>query len=179
MIYRLIMLVLLTLGFHSQSHADIPNSIYEITVTDINGKPLKFSDLKNKVILIVNVASNCGFTSQYKQFQELYDKYHKKGLVIIGVPSNDFFQEPKAEAQIGEFCKNNYGVTFPLTKKLKLNGAKASPLYKYLTAQKGGRIMWNFTKFLINPHGVVIKRYSPKTKPTNARIIQSIEKHLP
>jgi glutathione peroxidase len=146
-------------------------SLYDITVDDIHGKPVKLSRYKGKVLLIVNTASECGFTPQYKGLEALYEKLHGKGLEILGFPCNQFgAQEPGDEAEIEKFCELNYGVTFPMFAKVDVNGDDASPLYRHLkTARKGllgsEAIKWNFTKFLIDRQGNVVERYAPNAEP--------------
>ncbi|SGZ56680.1 CIC11C00000001333 [Sungouiella intermedia] len=146
-------------------------SFYELTPTDAKGKPFPFEQLEGKVVLIVNVASKCGFTPQYKELEELNKKYGDKGLQIIGFPCNQFgHQEPGSSEDIESFCSLNYGVTFPVLNKIEVNGKGADPVYKYLKDQKSGllglnRIKWNFEKFLINKKGEVVDRYSSFTKP--------------
>jgi glutathione peroxidase len=146
-------------------------SVYDFSATMIDGKPRKLADYKGKVLLVVNTASKCGFTPQYKGLEALYKKYKDKGLVVLGFPSNQFgAQEPGPESEIAEFCEMNYGVTFPLFSKIDVNGDAAHPLYKYLTSAKKGllgseAIKWNFTKFLVDKDGNVVERYAPTTKP--------------
>jgi glutathione peroxidase len=146
-------------------------SLYDITVDDIKGKPVKLSKYKGKVLLIVNTASECGFTPQYKGLEALYQKFHDKGLEVLGFPCNQFgAQEPGDEKAIEQFCELNYGVTFPMFAKVDVNGDDASPLFKHLkTAKKGilgsEAIKWNFTKFLVDRDGNVVERYAPKTEP--------------
>jgi glutathione peroxidase-family protein len=146
-------------------------NIYEFKVKDITGNDLSMDTYKGKVLLIVNVASKCGFTPQYAELEELYKKHKEKGFEILGFPCNQFLsQEPKTEEEIMNFCSINYGVTFPMFSKIKVNGPDTEPLYKFLKAQKSGRfgikrIRWNFTKFLVNKEGEVIMRYLPKTIP--------------
>ncbi|ALC81352.1 MULTISPECIES: glutathione peroxidase [Bacillus] len=146
-------------------------SIYHISVQTIDGKEIKMEHYRGKVLLIVNTASKCGFTPQYKELQELYENYREEGLEILGFPCNQFMsQEPGSEEEIQEFCSLNYGVTFPLFKKIDVNGEKAHPLYKKLANDAKGvlgskAIKWNFTKFLVDKQGETVKRYSPNTKP--------------
>ena len=146
-------------------------SLYDITVDDIHGKPVKLARYKGKVLLIVNTASECGFTPQYKGLEQLYGKLHGKGLEVLGFPCNQFGeQEPGDEKAIEQFCELNYGVTFPLFAKVDVNGANASPLYKHLKSAKKGllgseAIKWIFTKFLVDRDGTVVERYAPKTEP--------------
>ncbi len=146
-------------------------TLYDITVDDIHGKPVKLSRYKGKVLLIVNTASKCGFTPQFKGLEALYGKLHGKGLEILGFPCNQFgAQEPGSEAEIEQFCELNYGVTFPMFAKIDVNGESASPLYKHLKSAKKGMlgsegIKWNFTKFLVDREGDVVERYAPQTEP--------------
>jgi glutathione peroxidase len=146
-------------------------SLYDITVDDIKGKPVKLSKYKGKVLLIVNTASECGFTPQYKGLEQLFQKLHGKGLEVLGFPCNQFgAQEPGDEDAIEQFCEINYGVTFPLFAKVDVNGDDASPLFKHLKSAKKGilgseAIKWNFTKFLIDREGNVVERFAPKTEP--------------
>ena len=157
-------------------------SLYDFTVDDIHGKPVKLDRYKGKVLLIVNTASECGFTPQYKGLETLYEKLHDNGLEILGFPCNQFgAQEPGSEAAIAQFCEVNYGVTFPLFAKVDVNGANAAPLYRYLKAEKPGllgseAIKWNFTKFLVNREGEVVARYAPNDTPES--IAGDIQKKL-
>lgn len=143
---------------------------YDFTVNSITGKDISMSEYKDKVVLIVNVASKCGFTSQYEGLQELYKKYEKDGLVILGFPSNQFAnQEPGSEEDIASFCTLNFGVTFPMFSKIDVNGKNADPLYIFLKSQQAGfpgdAIKWNFTKFLVDRKGKVVNRFASTTKP--------------
>jgi len=146
-------------------------SLYDFTVDDIHGKPVKLSKYKGKVLLIVNTASECGFTPQYKGLEALYEKFHGKGLEVLGFPCNQFgAQEPGDEKAIEQFCELNYGVTFPMFAKVDVNGDDASPLFRHLKSAKKGilgseAIKWNFTKFLVDRDGNVVERYAPKTEP--------------
>ena len=146
-------------------------TLYDISVDDIHGKPVRLSRYKGKVLLIVNVASKCGFTPQYQGLEALYRKLHGKGLEILGFPCNQFgAQEPGSEAEIAQFCELNYGVTFPMFAKVDVNGDDASPLYRHLKAAKkgvlgSGAIKWNFTKFLVGRSGTVLKRFAPTDEP--------------
>ncbi|MCY8484710.1 glutathione peroxidase [Bacillus atrophaeus] len=146
-------------------------SIYDIEVRTITGEETTLQPFAGKVMIIVNTASKCGFTPQLKQLQELYDTYQQEGLEILGFPCNQFMnQEPGDETSIQEFCKKNYGVTFPMFAKIDVNGAKAHPLFTYLTEQAKGMlgtkaIKWNFTKFAVDKKGNIVGRYSPNTNP--------------
>lgn len=149
------------------------SEFYGLSAKDRKGESFPFSGLDGKVVLIVNVASRCGFTPQYQELEELYEKYKNKGLVILGFPCNQFGgQEPGTDEEIGEFCKINYGVTFPVLKKVDVNGSEASPVYEYLKSQKAGSlgfrgVKWNFEKFLVDKHGKVVGRFSSLTKPSS------------
>ncbi|HET8707779.1 MAG TPA: glutathione peroxidase [Pseudomonadales bacterium] len=157
-------------------------TIYDFTCNTLNGKPQTLSDYRGKVALIVNTASKCGFTPQYKGLEELYKKYKDKGLVILGFPCDQFgHQEPGGSSEISQFCEMNYGVSFPMYEKIEVNGKGAHPLYVYLKDQAPGilgskAIKWNFTKFLVGRNGEVIRRYASATKPKD--IEQDIEKLL-
>jgi glutathione peroxidase len=146
-------------------------AIYDIAVDDIHGNRKKLDQYEGKVLLIVNVASECGFTPQYKGLEALYERLHPRGFEILGFPCNQFgAQEPGSEAEIGEFCRANYGVSFPMFAKIEVNGDRAHPLYKYLKDARPGllgteAIKWNFTKFLIGKNGEPVARYAPNTKP--------------
>jgi len=144
---------------------------FDFTVNDIHGHTKSLSDYKGHVLLIVNTASQCGFTPQYEGLQALYDQYKGRGLVVLGFPCNQFgAQEPGDNAQIEQFCETRFRVTFPLFDKIDVNGSNAAPLYKYLKGAAPGilgtqRIKWNFTKFLVSKDGARVKRYAPRHKP--------------
>ena len=146
-------------------------SIYDLSARDIRGVDTPLSNYRGQVLLIVNVASRCGFTPQYTGLEALYRKYRERGLAVLGFPCNQFgSQEPGDEAQIQSFCSTTYEVSFPLFAKVDVNGADAHPLYRYLKGERPGilgteAIKWNFTKFLVNRAGEVIKRYAPTDKP--------------
>ncbi|BAB06549.1 glutathione peroxidase [Halalkalibacterium halodurans] len=145
-------------------------SIHEFSARLINGEEKALSDYKDQVLLIVNTASKCGLTPQYEELQILYETYKDQGFTVLGFPSNQFMnQEPGDHNEIAAFCERNYGVSFPIFEKVKVNGKEAHPLFQYLTSQQGGlfteKIKWNFTKFLIDRSGNVVKRYAPSTSP--------------
>ena len=156
--------------------------IYDFKVNDIHGKPVKLDVYKGKVLLVVNTASQCGFTPQYKGLEKLYEKYRARGLEILGFPCNQFgAQEPGTEEEIESFCEVNYGVTFPLFAKIDVNGKDTAPLYQYLKKAKPGllgseAIKWNFTKFLVDRQGRVVERYAPNAEPES--LAGDIEKIL-
>lgn len=134
---------------------------------------------KGKVVLIVNVASQCGFTPQYTGLEALYEKYKDRGLVLVGVPANNFGQqEPGTDAEIKQFCSRKYNVTFPMLSKVSVKGPDITPLYQYLTSAEGGDVKWNFTKFLIGKDGKVIGRFEPKVTPESPELTAAIEKAL-
>ena len=149
----------------------IIKNILNFSSKDLNGEEINLSKYSGKVLLIVNTASNCGFTPQYNGLQDLYNQYSKQGFEVLGYPCNQFgSQEPGSNQEIEKFCKINYAVTFPLFSKIEVNGPSAHPLFKFLTSSKPGllgtkAIKWNFTKFLINRYGEPVRRYSSKTTP--------------
>ena len=146
-------------------------SVYDFDATSLDGKPMRLGEYRGKVLLIVNTASECGFTPQFTGLEHLFEKYRERGLVVLGFPCNQFgAQEPGTAAEIGAFCKKNYGVSFPMFEKIDVNGDAAHPLYRWLKENARGllgseRIKWNFTKFLVDRDGVVKARYAPVTKP--------------
>lgn len=156
--------------------------IYDYNAVTLDGEERSLADFKGKVLLIVNTASKCGFTPQYKGLQALYQRYKDRGLVVLGFPCNQFgHQEPGDEVEIGAFCEKNYGVDFPMFAKINVNGSDAHPLYRYLKSEAPGLlgsegIKWNFTKFLVDREGRVIRRYAPKDKPE--ALAADIEKQL-
>lgn len=152
-------------------------SVYSIGVTSIDGEPAELSRYKGKVLLVVNVASQCGYTGQYAGLQKLYTDYADKGLVVLGFPSNDFGgQEPGSEAEIKQFCSSKYGVTFPMFAKVKVVGAEKHPLYQLLSKSTGGQdVGWNFEKFLVDRSGLVIARFNSGVKPSDTVLISAIE----
>ena len=146
-------------------------SLYDFDATDINGKPVKLADYRGRVLLIVNTASACGFTPQFKGLQALWERYGERGLTVLGFPSNEFGgQDPGSNDEISSFCELNYGVSFPMMAKVEVNGSGAHPLWQYLKKAKPGllgseAIKWNFTKFLIGRDGQVLQRYAPQDTP--------------
>ncbi len=150
-------------------------SVYDFEALSIEGKPAHLSTQRGKVLLIVNTASECGFTPQFKGLEALWEDYRERGLVIVGFPSNEFGgQDPGRNDQIASFCELNYGVSFPMMSKVKVNGGEAHPLWKWLTKEAPGflgsqAVKWNFTKFLVGKDGQVIKRYAPTDTPESMR----------
>jgi glutathione peroxidase len=159
-------------------------SIYSTDIATLDGKAQALSPLDGKVTLVVNVASKCGLTPQYKQLEQVHTRYNEKGFSVIGVPCNQFLgQEPGTSEEIAKFCSTTYGVTFPLTEKIEVNGDNRHPLYDALTPVadaegESGDIRWNFEKFLVNRRGEVVARFHPKTMPDAPEVIAAIEKLL-
>jgi glutathione peroxidase len=175
-------LVLLALAIAvAEQKEEVVNTLHDIEVQRITGEGVKLGHYKGKVLLIVNTASKCGFTGQYDGLQKLFETYEEKGLVVLGFPSNDFLrQEPGNNEEIQSFCRLNYGVTFPLFAKIKIKGAKAHPLYRFLVSEKtnpgfGGKISWNFNKFLVDRDGKVIGRFGSRIEPGSKEIINAVE----
>jgi glutathione peroxidase-family protein len=160
---------------------DMSSKLYEFSVKTIDGKERSLSEYKGKVLLIVNVASECGFTPQYKGLQEIYQKYKDRGFVILGFPSNDFgHQEPGTDAQIKQFCESKYNVTFDMFSKIDVKGENQAPLYKYLTTEceVPHEISWNFNKFLVDRTGKVVNYFPSAVKPTDTALTKKIENVL-
>jgi glutathione peroxidase len=158
-----------------------PGGPLDFTLTDAKGRPYPLAQHQGKVVLLVNVASQCGLTSQYKGLQALHTRYQAQGLVVIGIPANDFGgQEPGSDAEIQEFCSSTYSVTFPVLAKVSVKGDAATPLYAWLTGSsaKPGPIEWNFAKFLVGRDGALAQRFSPRTAPDAPELVQAIEQAL-
>lgn len=155
------------------------NSLHEFTMNDIDGKPFAMAQLKDKAVLVVNVASRCGYTPQYAGLEALYQKYKSRGLVVVGVPANNFGgQEPGSDTEIKQFCSRTYNVTFPMLSKVSVKGADITPLYAYLTGAQGGDVKWNFTKFLVGKDGKAVQRFESKVAPDSAELSAAIEQLL-
>jgi glutathione peroxidase len=159
------------------------SGIYSFSPNSIEGNPAPLADYKGKVVLVVNVASQCGYTPQYSALEAVYEKYKDRGLVILGFPANNFgSQEPGTNEEIRTFCTRKYSVTFPMYAKISVKGADQSPLYSYLTKETGpglsGDIKWNFTKFLVDRHGKVVQRFEPEVTPDSKEVVAAIEKQL-
>jgi glutathione peroxidase len=160
------------------------NSVHDFTLNSIDGKPAPLSEYKGKVLLLVNVASKCGYTPQYAGLESLYRKYKDQGLVVIGFPANNFgAQEPGTNAEIKQFCSTKYNVSFPMYAKVPVKGSDTTPLYQFLTDKSanpgsGGEIQWNFTKFLVDRDGKVVGRFEPAVTPDSAELTGAIEKTL-
>ncbi|MSR31159.1 MAG: glutathione peroxidase [Gemmataceae bacterium] len=181
---RQVFTFLVALAFASGGFSQAPPSPLNYKTKALDGKTLDLAQFQGKVILVVNVASECGYTGQYKGLQQLHDKFAKNGLVVLGVPSNEFgAQEPSSDQEIGKFCKSNYGVTFPMLAKQTIKGAKGAPLYQALASKElnpkfGGEVQWNFTKFLLGRDGKVAGRFEPGVEPDDAELNQAIAQAL-
>jgi len=159
-------------------------SMYDFTLKDSKGKDVKLEEFRGKVLMLVNVASKCGYTPQYDGLQKIYERYRERGFTILGFPANNFgAQEPGTNEEIQEFCRINYGVTFPVFAKISVKGEDKHPLYKYLTEREtnpefAGEIKWNFNKFLIGRDGRIVARFDSGDKPEDAKVTQAIEAAL-
>jgi glutathione peroxidase len=162
----------------------VAHSVYDFTLKSIDGKPTSLHEYHGKVMLLVNVASKCGYTPQYSALESLYEKYKGQGLVIVGIPANNFAsQEPGTNAEIKSFCSRKYNVTFPMMAKVSVKGDDKAPLYQFLTdksvnPQIGGDIQWNFTKFLFDRNGKPVARFEPAVTPDSPQVIAAIEAAL-
>jgi glutathione peroxidase len=159
-------------------------SVYDFTLKNSKGQDVKLSDYRGKVVMLVNVASKCGYTPQYEGLQKIYERYKDQGFVILGFPANNFgAQEAGTDEEIQQFCRINYGVTFPVFSKISVKGDDKHPLYKYLTEREtnpefAGEIKWNFNKFLVSKDGKIIARFESADKPEDAKVTQAIESAL-
>lgn len=171
----------LTLTLVAGGSALAAESVHEFKVKSIEGKEVDLSEYKGKVLLVVNVASECGLTPQYEQLQAVYEKYKDKGVVVIGFPCNQFgSQEPGTEKEIQKFCTDEYKVTFPMMSKIDVNGDKQAPLYDFLKShsENKDKISWNFEKFVVGKDGKVAGRISPRTRPDDKEVVSLIEAEL-
>ncbi|MDC0060833.1 glutathione peroxidase [Candidatus Pelagibacter sp.] len=165
-------------SFLNKGISDNSKTLFDFKINTINGDELNLSTYKGKTILIVNVASNCGFTKQYNDLQNLYDIYNQKGLVILGIPSNQFGnQEPGSENEIKDFCKTNFNITFPMTSKYDVKGENAHPIFLWAKKSFGNSTVpkWNFHKILVNKHGKIVDTFASFTNPKSNKIIKKIE----
>jgi glutathione peroxidase len=160
-------------------------SIYDLKIDALDGSPFDLSSLEGREVLVVNVASRCGLTPQYTGLEELQRRYADRGFTVLGVPCNQFGgQEPGSAGEIQAFCSTTYGVTFPITEKVDVNGQKRHPLYQRLTDTpdregEAGDIQWNFEKFLVSPQGDIVARFRPRTEPESPDVVEAIEANLP
>jgi glutathione peroxidase len=178
---KFIYILFIMFSFIKNANADYKKIFFDFSFDDINNKKLELSIYKDKTILLVNVASNCGFTKQYSDLQNLYEKYKNKGLIVLGVPSNQFgAQEPGSNTEIKDFCEVNFNITFPLTSKYDVKGENAHPVYLWAKENYGSSAApkWNFHKILINKDGKIIDTFSSFVNPMSKKIISQIEKNL-
>ena len=175
-----ILLSLVMFFFKTSVTASYEKKFYDLSIESITGEKIYFKDYKNKVILVVNTASYCGFTKQYEGLQKLWEKYESKGLIVLGVPSNSFNQEKKSDKDVKEFCEVNFDISFPLTAITDVRGENAHEIFKWAKENHGKSAVpkWNFYKILINTEGKVEDTFSSLTKPMSKKIIQKIEKTL-
>ena len=166
--------------FKSSSHADYEKIFYDFKINSITGDIIDLNDFKGKPVLVVNTASYCGFTKQYDDMQELWERYKDKGLVVLGIPSNSFNQEKKANSEVKKFCEVNFNINFPLTEITDVKGDKAHEIYKWAKENYGKSAVpkWNFYKILINKEGIIEDTYASLTNPTSKKIIKKIESLL-
>jgi len=178
---KLIYILIIMFSFLNKSNAEYKKIFFDFKINDINEEVLDLSNYKDNIILLVNVASNCGFTKQYTELQNLYEKYKDKGFVVLGVPSNQFGgQEPGSNDEIKNFCEANFNITFPMTEKVDVKGENAHPIYLWAKDNYGISSIpkWNFHKILINKEGKVEKTYSSFTNPMSKKIVNKIEEIL-
>ena len=166
--------------FNNSGSANYEKNFYDLNIESISGETINFRDFKNKVVLVVNTASYCGFTKQYEDLQNLWVKYNKKGLIVLGVPSNSFNQEKKKNSEVKEFCEVNFNITFPLTVITEVKGKNAHELFKWAKANHGNSAVpkWNFHKILINKEGKIEETFSSFTKPLSNKIVNKINSIL-
>jgi len=178
---KLFYVIIFMISFFNTGNAKYDKIFFDFDIKDINEENFALKNLKDKTVLLVNVASNCGFTKQYSELQELYDKYSEKGLVVLGVPSNQFGgQEPGSNNEIKDFCETNFNITFPMTTKIDVKGENAHPIYLWAKENFGNAAVpkWNFHKILINKDGKIEDTYSSFTKPMSKMLINKIEEIL-
>ena len=161
------------------SSIPMANSVHDFTMNTLEGKPQNLKDFAGKVLVLVNVASKCGYTPQYADLQKFYEAYKDQGVVVLGFPANNFGgQEPGSDSEIAQFCQTNYGVTFPMFSKISVKGSDAHPLYKYLTQASGSEVSWNFNKFIVDKQGKFVKHFKSAVKPDDKEFIQAIKESL-
>ncbi len=173
----ILLLSLIMFFFKTSTSANYEKKIYDFSIESITGEIINFKDYKNKIILVVNTASYCGFTKQYDELQELWDLYKEKGLIVLGVPSNSFNQEKNNNADIKEFCEVNFNINFPLTTITEVKGENAHEVFKWAKENYGKSAVpkWNFHKILINKEGKIEDTFASMTKPTSKKLIKTIE----
>ena len=177
---KLLVIFLLMFGIIEKASANYSQLAYDFEFNGIDGNKIKLSDFKNKVLIVVNVASRCGYTPQYNDLQDLWSNYKDKNLVVIGVPTNNFRQEPGTNKEIKKFCEVNFGISFPITEKISVKGDNAHPFFLWAKKNHGLSAIpkWNFHKIIIGKDGKIVDTFSSITKPSSKKFISSIEKAL-
>ena len=177
---NLLIIFLLMFGMIEKASANYSKLVYDFEFNSIDGSKIKLNDFKNKVLVIVNVASRCGYTPQYEDLQELWSNYKNKNLVVIGVPTNNFRQEPGTNKEIKDFCETNFGINFPMTEKIEVIGKNAHPFYKWAKKNHGISAIpkWNFHKIVIGKNGKVVDTFASFTKPNSKKFLNLIEKEI-
>ena len=178
---KYVLLIIIMSFFSTNVTSNYDELVYDFNFNDLDGSPLYLSEYKNKVIVVVNVASQCGFTSQYEDMQKVWEKYQAKGVIILGVPSNDFgSQEPGSNKEIKNFCEAKFGITFPMTEKVSVKGENAHPFYLWARENHGKSAIpqWNFHKIIIGKNGKVINTFASITNPSSKKFIKVLEKAL-
>ena len=176
--FKFIILIIMISFFTSTTNGEYKNLAYDFTFNDLDGSDLNLNEYKGKIIVIVNVASQCGFTNQYEDMQNIWEKYQEKNIVMIGVPSNDFgSQEPGNNTEIKNFCEAKFGITFPMTEKVIVKGENAHPFFLWAKKNFGKKAVpkWNFHKIIINKEGKIAETFSSITKPTSKKFIKTLE----
>ena len=177
---RILFIIMFFLNWFSHSYANYEELVYEHNFKSLSGDIIKLSDYKNKTIVVVNVASRCGYTPQYESLQKLWDNYKKDGLVVIGVPTNNFKQEPGSNNEIKNFCETNFGINFPMSEKVDVIGKNAHPFYKWAKKNHGIAAIpkWNFHKIIIGKNGRVVETFASFTKPDSKKFLDIIKKEI-
>jgi len=177
---KIFFFLIIMFSFFTKTSANYSSLAYDFSFNSIDGNKIKLGDYKGKVIVVVNVASRCGYTPQYEDLQDLWSNYKEKGLVVVGIPTNNFKQEPGTNKEIKDFCETNFGINFPMTEKINVLGKNAHPFYKWAKQNYGiGAIpKWNFHKIIIGKNGKVVETFASFTKPTSNKFIKTIEKEI-
>ena len=179
-ITKIFLLLIMFSFFTSNTNGSYKKLAYDFSFTDLDGTEMKLSEFKNNVLLITNVASKCGFTSQYEDLQSIWEKYENKGLIVIGIPSNSFNQEPGSNIEVKNFCEAKFGISFPMTQKVEVRGKNAHPFFKWANENYGKKAIpkWNFHKIIISKDGKVFNTFSSMTRPSSNKFVKSIEEAL-
>ena len=177
---KILILITIMFGLFSHVSANYTQLAYDFQFQGIDGNIIKLSDYKDKVIVVVNVASRCGFTNQYDGLQDVWDKYKESNLVVIGVPTNDFKQEPGSNNEIKDFCESNFNISFPMTEKTNVIGKKSHPFFNWAKVNHGNSAIpkWNFHKIIIGKNGKIVDTFSSITKPSSKKFLDFIEKEI-